>query len=60
VVDFDTNGDGKVRIRFSPAREPNQHGDLSSVNYEMYVIPYVGSYNPATDYSPYTACGVQR
>ncbi|CAL6005928.1 Conserved_hypothetical protein [Hexamita inflata] len=58
VTSFKSKGDGKLRIRFAPAREPNQHADVSQVDYRIYVIPYVGTYDPQTDYSPFTACGV--
>ncbi|CAL6005554.1 Conserved_hypothetical protein [Hexamita inflata] len=58
IVNFNSKKDGKVKIRFAPARQPDQIADVSAVDYRIYVIPYIGTYDPQTDYSPFTACGV--
>ena len=60
VVKYENGGNGKVKVRFTPARQPNQDGNLSSLDYKMYVIPYAGTFDPEVDFSPYTTCGVMN
>lgn len=45
VTKFSSKGNGSVSIRFAPARQPNQNQTVSQLDYSVYVIPYVGSYN---------------
>ena len=45
VTRFNSKGNGTVSIRFTPARQPNQNESVSQLDYRVYVIPYVGSYN---------------
>lgn len=59
VVHYSSSGSGKITVRFTPAKEPNQKGDISHVNYKLMVIPYQGSFDHERDSSPYTACGVE-
>lgn len=49
-----------MTIRYYPARQPNQDTETSQLNYRMFAIPYHGSFDEKLDYSPYTACGVEK
>lgn len=58
IMEYSTGGNGKIVVRVAPAAAPTSSQAGVPIQYLLYALPYKETPDTASDYSPYTACGV--